>query len=97
MRTFAIAAALVVAGDRLHSCGSGATDADPDLTVALAFPDGPGSHGVSTLGCGDWALGFGPDRLSGRPGRSACAVVGWRRDGQLIVKSTPFQFRRSKS
>jgi len=90
MRTIAVIAALVVSGDQLHSCG-----APPrEISVDLVFPDGPGTHGVSTLGCSDWVLGFGPDRISGQAGRSPCSVVGWRRDGLLTVRSTPFPLDR---
>jgi membrane-associated protease RseP (regulator of RpoE activity) len=89
MRIAALASVVVLAPGAPRGC-LGSSDAP--IEVRWELPEGPGDRGVRFVGCIDWdlaSLGEGQDGVVATPGWSRCGVVGWRRDGQLIVQTEP--------
>jgi membrane-associated protease RseP (regulator of RpoE activity) len=89
MRLAALASMVVLAPGSPQGCNGGAPDTE--LEVHWSMPDGPGDRGVRVVGCMDWDLEAegGTHGTSGvleaDAGWTRCALVGWRRDGQLLV------------
>lgn len=93
MRLAALASMVVLAPGAMRGCNEAP---DGNLEVHWTLPDGPGDRGVRGVGCLDWELesestsGAGLEgALEARPGWTSCALVGWRRDGQLQVQTEP--------
>lgn len=89
MRIAALASMVVLAPGASRGCLGASHE---PVEVRWTLPDGPGDRGVRFVGCMDWdlhALSDGQDGLEAEPGWSRCGLVGWRRDGQLLVQTEP--------